>query len=97
MAWVEGEGIVGGGTEFPLLRGVEGREWCSVVECEEGSGGEGEEGERGVVFKVVPGNAVYWENFAADGRGFDETWHAGLPVEKGVKVGLNIWSFGRIR
>jgi prolyl 4-hydroxylase len=50
------------------------------------------------VFKVVPGNAVYWENFMADGtgRGYEETWHAGLPVRKGVKVGLNIWSAGRI-
>jgi prolyl 4-hydroxylase len=52
----------------------------------------------GTVFRVVPGNAVYWENFRADGtgRGFEETWHAGLPVRKGVKVGLNIWSSGRI-
>jgi hypothetical protein len=58
---------------------------------------EGEEAEgKGTVFKVVPGNAVYWENFAPDGKGYDETWHAGLPVKKGVKVGLNIWSFGRI-
>lgn len=112
MAWVEGEELVGGGTEFPLLRGVEGREWCRFVECpdvkekmeekgeariEENGQGKGTAEQRGVVFKVVPGNAVYWENFAADGRGFEETWHAGLPVEEGVKVGLNIWSFGRIR
>ncbi|KAH6604246.1 hypothetical protein Trco_007692 [Trichoderma cornu-damae] len=58
---------------------------------------EEEEGQRkGTTFKAVPGNAVYWENFAPDGRGYDETWHAGLPVKTGVKVGLNIWSFGRI-
>ncbi|KAM0436131.1 hypothetical protein ACHAPT_003023 [Fusarium lateritium] len=91
MAWVDGEGLRGGGTEFPALPGwpaAEGGEWCRFVEC----GGNG----TGVVFKVVPGNAVYWENFAADGRGYDETWHAGLPVEEGTKVGLNIWSFGRI-
>lgn len=62
---------------------------------EEREKGEGVEG-KGTAFKVVPGNAVYWENFAPDGRGYDETWHAGLPVKKGVKVGLNIWSFGRI-
>jgi prolyl 4-hydroxylase len=68
------------------------------VECQEGQEG-GEEGEKkGVVFTVRPGNAVYWENFRADGtgRGHEETWHAGLPVRKGVKVGLNIWSWGRI-
>ncbi|KAL7818479.1 hypothetical protein V8C26DRAFT_396390 [Trichoderma gracile] len=79
--------------------------------CDNEAGGDGEEGEkggkceeedddegegRGITFRAIPGNAVYWENFAADGRGYEETWHAGLPVKKGVKVGLNIWSFGRI-
>lgn len=107
MAWVDASGgLEGGGTEFPLLEGGggEGR-WCELLECEEQkvrdekAGGDEEEGDgegRGVTFRVVPGNAVYWENFAADGRGYEETWHAGLPVKKGVKVGLNIWSFGRI-
>lgn len=52
----------------------------------------------GVVFKPMAGNAVYWENFRPDGtgRGWNETWHAGLPVIRGTKVGLNIWSWGRI-
>lgn len=52
----------------------------------------------GVVFKPLAGNAVYWENFRPDGtgRGWDETWHAGLPVVEGIKVGLNIWTWGRI-
>lgn len=52
----------------------------------------------GVVFKPLAGNAVYWENFRSDGtgRGWDETWHAGLPVVEGSKVGLNIWTWGRI-
>lgn len=82
-----------------------GEPWCKLVECPK-DGGDGrkedegvsksDEDELGTVFKAIPGNAVYWENFAPDGRGYDETWHAGLPVKKGVKVGLNIWSFGRI-
>lgn len=101
MAWVEGEGVRGGGTRFPFVRRPVGGEWCRFVECpgedENKEEGEGENKEEGVVFKVVPGNAVYWENFAPDGRGYEETWHAGLPVEEGTKVGLNIWSFGRIR
>lgn len=96
MAWVAAdEGLVGGGTEFPMLRGrsdLKGK-ICKFVECPEGEE-DGEE--KGTVFKVMPGNAVYWENFAADGRGYDETWHAALPVEQGVKIGLNIWTFGRI-
>lgn len=102
MVWVDdGDGeLVGGGTEFPLLRtrAEKKGELCRFMECTETEGENGDEDEdaQGVVFKAVPGNAVYWENFAPDGRGFDETWHAGLPVEKGVKVGLNIWSFGRI-
>ncbi|KAK3295514.1 uncharacterized protein B0H64DRAFT_441906 [Chaetomium fimeti] len=98
----ERERLVGGGTEFPLLRGLrEDERWCRFVECPEEEEGE-EEGEgdggKGVVFKVAPGNAVYWENFMADGsgRGYQESWHAGLPVTKGVKVGLNIWTWGRI-
>ncbi|KAI5868062.1 hypothetical protein GGS23DRAFT_9485 [Durotheca rogersii] len=63
-----------------------------------GTGGDGERPRVGVTFKPVSGNAVYWENFRPDGtgRGWDETWHAGLPVRKGTKVGLNIWSWGRL-
>ncbi|KAK0710887.1 hypothetical protein B0H67DRAFT_667875 [Lasiosphaeris hirsuta] len=73
-----------------------GRGGWGRVKCPSGDGDNGAEG--GVVFKPVPGNAVYWENFRPDGtgKGYDETWHAGLPVVKGVKVGLNIWSWGRI-
>ncbi|CAK7220359.1 hypothetical protein SBRCBS47491_004162 [Sporothrix bragantina] len=52
----------------------------------------------GVVFQPVVGNAVFWENFRPDGTGraYEETWHAGLRVLQGVKVGLNIWSWGRV-
>ena len=60
--------------------------------------GASESEEPGTVFKAQVGNAVFWENFRSDGtaRGYDETWHAGLPVTRGSKVGLNIWSWGRI-
>ncbi|KAK4135464.1 hypothetical protein BT67DRAFT_449034 [Trichocladium antarcticum] len=96
-----GEVLEGGGTEFPLLGRKGDRRWCRFVECPGGEGQDGapEGGEgKGVVFTPRPGNAVFWENFRADGtgRGYEETWHAGLPVRKGVKVGLNIWSSGRI-
>ncbi|KPM36316.1 hypothetical protein AK830_g10243 [Neonectria ditissima] len=104
MAWVDAaDGLRGGGTEFPLLpRPGADTEWCRFIECgpesKRDGGGEEREGDgQGVVFKVIPGNAVYWENFARDGRGYEDTWHAGLTVDKGVKVGLNIWSFGRIQ
>jgi hypothetical protein len=48
---------------------------------------------KGVIFKPIAGNAVFWENMRSDGSGYAESWHAGLPVTKGVKIGLNIWSW----
>jgi prolyl 4-hydroxylase len=80
----------GGGTKFPRLEKPAEKKWCDVLECDEDVADE--EGQ-GVTFKPVKGNAVYWENFDSDGKGYEETWHAGLPVKSGVKVGLNIWSW----
>ncbi|KAF3063608.1 hypothetical protein GL218_01423 [Daldinia childiae] len=105
MAWVQAEDVEGGGTEFPLLRReAPDNPWCQWVSCPKLPESEGEfpttggELVAGVSFKPIAGNAVYWENFRPDGtgRGWDETWHAGLPVKKGTKVGLNIWSWGRL-
>ncbi|KAI5459956.1 hypothetical protein BGZ63DRAFT_360107 [Mariannaea sp. PMI_226] len=100
MAWVDGQDVKGGGTRFPLLRKPEGEgmaEWCKFIKCLEKRQEEEKDEDQGVTFNVIPGNAVYWENFGPDGRGYEETWHAGLAVDEGIKVGLNIWSFGRIR
>lgn len=107
MVWVAADDVEGGGTQFPLLVNKGPQEkWCQWVECpdvqeildasrQDVSGGN--DG-LGLTFKPIPGNAIFWENFRPDGtgRGFEETWHAGLPVNKGVKVGLNIWSWGRL-
>ncbi|KAM3073628.1 hypothetical protein ACMFMG_004487 [Clarireedia jacksonii] len=84
--------IVGGGTEFPRIIGPKGGRWEEFLTVTENEDGRIEEG---VTFKPIKGNAVFWENMGRDGRGYAETWHAGLPVEKGEKVGLNIWSWGR--
>ena len=59
--------------------------WCNVVDCEL-------EEELGVTFKPVKGNAVFWQNLRSDGTGHDGVLHAGLPVEEGVKTGMNIWT-----
>ena len=75
----------GGGTEFPMLDLKKDGRWCEFVECNNGR--------EGVAFKPKKGAAVFWLNFDEDGRGLKETIHAGLPVTKGVKVGLNIWSW----
>ena len=65
----------------------EDRRWCEFVECD----GQSEEG--GLTWKARKGNAVFWMNFDAEGRGYKETIHAGMPVTSGTKVGLNIWSW----
>jgi prolyl 4-hydroxylase len=64
-----------------------GDEWCDIVECDEQSESEG------ITFRPLAGNAIYWENFRADGRGWDELWHWAEKVEGGEKVGLNLWSW----
>lgn len=88
MAWVQADEVEGGGTEFPLLqREAPDYPWCQWVECTKlaeraAELSHADEGlVTGVIFKPVAGNAVYWENFRPDGtgRGWDETWHAGLP------------------
>ena len=85
----------GGGTNFPLLKRPDDSRWCEFIECgdrEDDGASAGKEVE-GVTFKPRAGAAVFWENFDADGRGWKEGLHAGMPVTSGVKVGLNIWSW----
>ena len=98
------EGLEGGGTNFPRIAKPRPmpEEWCEFVECgDEGSaesvlgGGDGE-GLEGLTFKPIKGSAIYWENLrpkSAGRGGYEETWHAGLPVRKGTKIGLNVWSW----
>lgn len=69
-----------------------GKEWCKFIECPDLSSSSSSP-QGGITFKPIPGNAVYWENLREDGTGYPETYHAGLPVESGTKVGLNIWSW----
>ncbi|CAI6341840.1 unnamed protein product [Periconia digitata] len=102
MVWL-GDECEGGGTRFPRLERPIGEGWCRFIECgdeekarrvkdEEEQGEEAEEG-MGITFKPIKGNAVFWENLREDGTHYEESWHAGLPVTKGIKVGLNIWSW----
>jgi prolyl 4-hydroxylase len=82
--------IVGGGTQFPLLDVPLDERWCEYVNCDA-------EIEDGVVFRPVQGNAVFWQNLkwnpATKGNvGDGRTVHAGLPVQRGRKLGMNIWT-----
>ncbi|KAG8157333.1 hypothetical protein KVR01_012717 [Diaporthe batatas] len=45
----------------------------------------------GLAFRPIRGNALFWVNLHADGRGHEKTVHAGLPVGDGVKTAMNIW------
>ncbi|KAG7137385.1 Prolyl 4-hydroxylase 1 like protein [Verticillium longisporum] len=83
------EDIAGGGTKFPKLAAPEGDGWCGVVECDQAR-------EEGVTFRPIEGNAVFWTNLVKgeDGEmvGDDRVLHAGLPIEKGSKLGMNLWT-----
>jgi prolyl 4-hydroxylase len=104
MVYLAAEGAEGGGTNFPRIAKPRPmpEKWCEFFECgDEGNaesilgGGDGE-GMEGLTFKPVKGSAVFWENLrpSSAGRGgYEETWHAGLPVRKGTKIGLNVWSW----
>lgn len=75
----------GGGTQFPRLPSRQAGPWCDLVECSDQA--------KGVTFKAKERAAVFWENFDSNGRGYKDTIHAGMPVVKGTKIGLNIWSW----
>ncbi|OAL73643.1 hypothetical protein A7D00_1671 [Trichophyton violaceum] len=81
----------GGGTHFPNLRmPEEDPGWCEFIECDLDESGEAR---TGITFKPISGNAVFWENIWPKGERYQETLHAGLQIESGTKIGLNIWSW----
>lgn len=86
MVYLQAQNLVGGGTNFPQLPLPANKDhWCQFIECDEATAG--------VTFKAREGAAVFWENFDSNGRGWPETIHCGETVQKGTKVGLNIWSW----
>jgi prolyl 4-hydroxylase len=85
FAYVKADNVTGGGTNFPILRVPSGEKWCEFIDCDE-------EYDNGVTFKPIEGNAIYWENMLAPGKGDDRVLHAGLPVVSGHKMGMNIWT-----
>lgn len=81
--------IVGGGTQFPLLDAPKNERWCEYVNCDAGW-------DEGVTFRPIARNAVFWKNLkkgkGESGVGDRRTLHAGLPVQRGSKLGMNIWT-----
>lgn len=80
---------MGGGTQFPLVEAPRDERWCGWVNCDA-------EWEAGTVFRPVEGNAVFWRNSKKGmGEGFvgdRRVVHAGLAVQRGRKLGMNIWT-----
>lgn len=63
--------------------------FCYLNEVE--AGGATDFPAAGVSVQPVVGRAVLFSNILASGMPDPRTIHAGLPVEKGIKYGLNIW------
>ena len=94
LIYLEANDCEGGGTNFPRLDMPQESEWCQFVECSgNGTEGNGAEKKRGVTFKPIVGNGIFWLNLRNNGSGHPDTLHAGLPVTKGIKTGLNIWTW----
>lgn len=73
------------GTQFPHVLydwASEDPRLCEFVDCSR----------KELTIKPIEGNALFWRNLLADGTGDERTLHAGLPLESGSKVGLNIFA-----
>ncbi|KAI1327641.1 2OG-Fe(II) oxygenase superfamily protein [Xylariaceae sp. FL0255] len=85
FVYVHAANVTGGGTNFPMVAPPHDKRWCAFVDCDE-------PWERGVTFRPIVGNAVFWSNLLDDGEGDQRTLHAGLPLTSGEKLGMNIWT-----
>jgi len=73
------------GTRFPRIPvkwETEDRRWCRIVDCNSSA----------LVVKPLPGSALFWRNLESDGSGDQRMLHAGMPLSRGFKTGLNIWT-----
>jgi prolyl 4-hydroxylase len=70
-----------------------GETWFPNVTVARGFGTTVQQGKDGIGISVRPstGGGLFWMNLKNDGRGDRRTLHAGLPVQEGTKVGMNIW------
>jgi prolyl 4-hydroxylase len=92
FVYLDGDGIVGGETWFPLIdvgekkngKGNGNGKWMRRT-----AGGDGEDG--GTMFVPKKGNALFWVNLFANGTGDKRVEHAGLPLLDGRKTAMNLW------
>ena len=79
-----------GTTVFPYVDRPTNPEFCESGElkCKD------ENGENVPWLEVQPktGTAIFWYNLLPTGERDTLTYHAGRPVDTGVKFGMNIWT-----
>lgn len=98
-----GDNCTGGETYFPLVQpAFDTAKQPIDVDTLYGSKvirGSMDGEEKGVKFKPLRGNALFWVNLNEKGEGDRRVVHAGLPVGEGEKIGMNLWPrkfFGRV-
>ena len=87
FAYLRYDDCTGGSTQFPRIEGAFPTRWCKFIDFEESKDGL-EAG--GIGFKQIVGNPVFWSQLYPNGTGHPDVWHAGMPVRKGRKFGMNI-------
>ncbi|KAF5024431.1 hypothetical protein F66182_3517 [Fusarium sp. NRRL 66182] len=78
------DNCTGGETYFPQVQGV-----SAVADGDKFSRTESG---KGLLVRPKRGNAVFWNNLLPNGTGDPRVAHAGLPVHKGRKIGINLFS-----
>ncbi|KAF2013527.1 hypothetical protein BU24DRAFT_411258 [Aaosphaeria arxii CBS 175.79] len=91
FVFLRADALEGGETWFPDVRPLTNASALREVYGDTVVPGEDVGVEGGVAFKPVVGNAVFWVNVDGEGVGDERVRHAGLPVRRGEKIGLNIW------
>lgn len=64
--------------------------WKARIEIESEEGVTSQHA-HGTIFKPRKGSGVFWVNLHESGFGDTRVTHAGLPVQEGQKIGMNIW------
>ncbi|CAF1415016.1 unnamed protein product [Adineta steineri] len=63
------------------------KRFCDILICDKNSA------ERGIRFRPLAGNSIFWFNIDEQGQGDRLTIHAGRPpIKDGYKIGLNTWT-----
>jgi len=79
-----GDNCTGGETWFPYIDGTAGSGDTARFAVTE---------DKGLSVKPVKGNALFWMNLHKENSTGDvRVKHAGVPIDSGVKYGMNIWT-----